>query len=246
MPAGGQWVPATVAEVFGRALALAPSSAALVTRSGRYTYAELDALADRAAHALAGLGVRAGDRVAASLPNDTDVVVAFHGAMRLGAVWWESTAPLRRPRRRSSSTTVKPRSCCAIPASPEEMATITGGLRTPPRVTVCGAHEASSWAAALAAADEGPVGVVVDPGAPAGIAYTSGRLASPRVRCTASATCASRGPRWWPAAATAPNRPRRWSGRARRTQLRRVGHHRGGRPAGRADRGPGLPRRVPA
>ena len=28
-----------------------------------------------------------GDRVAASLPNDTDVVVAFHGAMRLGAVW---------------------------------------------------------------------------------------------------------------------------------------------------------------
>ena len=35
----------------------------------------------------AALGVRAGDRVAGALPNDLDVILAFHGAMRLGAVW---------------------------------------------------------------------------------------------------------------------------------------------------------------
>jgi acyl-coenzyme A synthetase/AMP-(fatty) acid ligase len=33
------------------------------------------------------LGVRPGDRVAATLPNDLDVVVAFHAVMRLGAIW---------------------------------------------------------------------------------------------------------------------------------------------------------------
>ena len=31
--------------------------------------------------------MRTGDRVGGSLPNESDVVVAFHGAMRLGAVW---------------------------------------------------------------------------------------------------------------------------------------------------------------
>ena len=64
-----------------------PERELLVTRSGRYTYAEIDRLADRAAHALASLGVQPGDRVAGSLTNDTAVVIAFHGAMRLGAVW---------------------------------------------------------------------------------------------------------------------------------------------------------------
>lgn len=30
---------------------------------------------------------RPGDRVAACLPNDLDIVVAFHGAQRIGAIW---------------------------------------------------------------------------------------------------------------------------------------------------------------
>ena len=80
-------VPRTIAEVFDPVLGSDPERELLVTRSGRYTYAEIDRLADRAAHALASLGVQPGDRVAGSLPNDTAVVIAFHGAMRLGAVW---------------------------------------------------------------------------------------------------------------------------------------------------------------
>src|SRR3954471_21297520 len=76
--------PAAVREVFERA---DPGHEALVTRSGRWTYAELDRLADRACAALWALGVRPGDRVAMSLPNDVDAVAHFHGAMRLGAVW---------------------------------------------------------------------------------------------------------------------------------------------------------------
>ncbi len=48
---------------------------------------QLDAAADAAAGALWALGVRPGDRVAACLPNDLDVVVAFHGTQRIGAIW---------------------------------------------------------------------------------------------------------------------------------------------------------------
>ena len=74
--------PPSVARVLDAAVARRPDHPALVTRSRTLTYADLDDEADRAAAALRALGVRAGDRVAASLPNDADVVVAFHGAMR--------------------------------------------------------------------------------------------------------------------------------------------------------------------
>ena len=44
--------PTSVARVFDRALSVEPDSEALVTRSGRISYAELDRRADRAARAL--------------------------------------------------------------------------------------------------------------------------------------------------------------------------------------------------
>ena len=50
------------------------------------SYAELGVLVERAAQALRGLGVGAGDRVAIALPNCPQHVVAFYAALRLGAV----------------------------------------------------------------------------------------------------------------------------------------------------------------
>ncbi len=87
MPNPPVFIPRTIAEVFDHVLTTDPDRELLVTRSGRFSYADVDRLANRAAHALASLGVRAGDRVGGSLPNEVDVVIAFHGAMRLGAVW---------------------------------------------------------------------------------------------------------------------------------------------------------------
>ncbi|HTO69242.1 MAG TPA: AMP-binding protein [Myxococcota bacterium] len=84
----------TIGEVLDRGLASGPERLALVGRSGRFTYAELDRAANRAAHALAALGVSRGERVAACLPNDVDIVVAFLGAMRLGAIWVGVNKPL--------------------------------------------------------------------------------------------------------------------------------------------------------
>ena len=52
----------------------------------RTTYAELGDQIDQAAEGLRQLGVRAGDRVALSLPNCPQHVVAFYAVLRLGAV----------------------------------------------------------------------------------------------------------------------------------------------------------------
>lgn len=80
-------IPDGISQVFRQALAADAGREALVTRRGRWTYTELDDACARAASALLDLGVRPGDRVAATLPNEADLVFAFHGAMRIGAIW---------------------------------------------------------------------------------------------------------------------------------------------------------------
>jgi long-chain acyl-CoA synthetase len=157
--------PRSVASVLDRALAEDPGREALVTRTRRLTYQQLDALADRAAHALRGLGVEPGDRVAACLPNDADVVAAFHGAMRAGAVWVGVNRVL---------------------APPEKQYLIddsgAGVLLCEEAVPGLDVRQVplDEWSAAVRDAPEGPVAVEVDPLAPAGLAYTSGTTGRPK------------------------------------------------------------------
>jgi acyl-CoA synthetase (AMP-forming)/AMP-acid ligase II len=166
-------LPRTVADVFAPVVATDPGREALVTRSGRWSYAELDRLANRAAHALAALGVHAGDRVAGGLPNDLDVVLAFHGAMRLGAVWVGINRALAPPEKRflldDSGTSLL--LCDAATAAQ------VGDADTRVVAVEDGANE---WHDALAAARDVPFPSDVDPLAPAGIAYTSGTTGYPK------------------------------------------------------------------
>ncbi|MEX0948600.1 MAG: AMP-binding protein [Acidimicrobiia bacterium] len=169
-------VPRTVAEVFDRVLATDPDRELLVTRSGRFTYADVDRLANHAAHALASLGVRSGDRVAGALPNDTMVVVAFHGAMRLGAVWVGINRALARPEKEylltDSGTSLL---LCDAPTA-EQLDDVEGV-----QVVVVDEGEAGGvWSDAMMAAEDVPLGGGVDPHAPAGIAYTSGTTGFPK------------------------------------------------------------------
>jgi O-succinylbenzoic acid--CoA ligase len=69
-----------------RAARTRPGAIALETAGGAATYAQLDAAVTRAARALSGLGVVAGDRVALALAAGAPFVEALHGCMRLGAV----------------------------------------------------------------------------------------------------------------------------------------------------------------
>ena len=63
-----------------------PAAVALDFYDRRTTYAQLDEQVDRMARALRDLGVAPGDVVSLHLPTCPAFVVAFHGAMRAGAV----------------------------------------------------------------------------------------------------------------------------------------------------------------
>lgn len=145
--------PTTVAAVFDAALARRPDAEALVTRTRRWSYAELDEACARAAGALLERGVRPGDRVAATLPNEADIVTAFHGAMRIGAVWVGVNQALAPPER---AWLVEDAGASVV-------------------------LDESNWTAAVvedapAARDLPPV----DPDAAAALAYTSGTTGRPK------------------------------------------------------------------
>lgn len=59
---------------------------ALIFYGRTVSYRELDAATDRFANALTGFGIRKGDRIAMMLPNLPQGVIAYYGALKLGAV----------------------------------------------------------------------------------------------------------------------------------------------------------------
>ncbi|KRD06848.1 2,3-dihydroxybenzoate-AMP ligase [Mycobacterium sp. Root265] len=82
----GLWTGQPLDSILSNAAARWPDVTAIVDAQRSYTFAELDAVADRVAGRLAGLGWRAGDRVLLQLPNTTQFAVAFFGLLRAGVV----------------------------------------------------------------------------------------------------------------------------------------------------------------
>lgn len=64
-----------------------PGKVALVWDDIRLTYAEVDAMANRVANSLRGLGVEQGDRVVLCLNNSVEFVVAIFATLKIGAVF---------------------------------------------------------------------------------------------------------------------------------------------------------------
>jgi long-chain acyl-CoA synthetase len=194
-----------------------PDAPALVTAGARLSYRQLDEAADRAAGALFALGVRPGDRVAASLPNDCAIVVAFHAAMRLGAVWVGINRVLAPPEKWHMLDDSGASLLLADETVAAEMARgpLGGaglrrgrgggaGLRRGRGGGGCAVVGPGEWAAAVEASGGRPSVAAPDPLAPAAIAYTSGTTGFPKgaVHCQAglvlpgAATVARRG--WGP------------------------------------------------
>lgn len=174
-------VPAGVFDVLRGPVAADPAAPALVTRSARLSYGEMDQRCGQAAAALHDLGVRPGDRIAASLPNDADLVLAFHGAMRLGAIWVGINQALAPPEK----AYILNDSGASLLLADDGVADSLGatGVAHPARVVrLAEWQEACAAAAGLAPVPE------PDPEAPAAIAYTSGTTGFPKgaVHCQAA------------------------------------------------------------
>ena len=191
--------PEGVFDVLEAPLSAAPDHPALVTAHGTITYSSLDDLADRAAGALYELGVRPGDRVAASLPNDLDILAAFHGAMRVGAVWVGINRVLAPPEKLYMLDDCGARMYITEPdTSVGDDAASQLRDKLDGRVDIV---EVGAWRQAVAASSGRPDVPRPDPHQPAGIAYTSGTTGFPKgaVHCQAAllmpgaATVARRG-----------------------------------------------------
>ena len=73
-------------EMLSTSAAAFPRRPAIFFFDHQIRYRELDRLSTRFAHALRGLGIKPGDRVAIVLPNIPQCVIAFYGALKAGAV----------------------------------------------------------------------------------------------------------------------------------------------------------------
>ncbi|HEU5301497.1 MAG TPA: AMP-binding protein [Acidimicrobiia bacterium] len=170
--------PASAAAVLDAGLERHPAREALVGRHGRFTWAELDAEANRAAHALVALGVAPGDRVAMALPNDVDIVIGFLGCMRLGAVWLGCSLALAPPEK---AYLLEDSGAAVVLATPAVAAELRDTTTTASRIVAVDREgDRDEWRARVAAADATSLGRSVDPHGPAAIAYTSGTTGRPK------------------------------------------------------------------
>ena len=88
--------PATIPSLLRTFCALNADAEALVAGDERFTFAQLDEISERLAHALAGRGIAKGDRVGIAMRNCPTWVVSYMAVAKAGAVatllngWWEA------------------------------------------------------------------------------------------------------------------------------------------------------------
>lgn len=158
--------PLQLGPLLDRAVAAASRKTALAGARGRLTYAEMADEVRRAASALDRLGVQPGDRVAVSLPNDIDIVVALMGIWARGAVFVGIHTVLASPEKHYLIQDCDP--SLFLTADPTE------------NVGASRAIGLEEWQPTVASADPTEPLPEVDPLAVAAIAYTSGTTGNPK------------------------------------------------------------------
>ncbi|AMK25585.1 class I adenylate-forming enzyme family protein [Sphingobium sp. TKS] len=168
--------PASVARMIDGPARETPDKIALIGRHARLSYAELDQKADAAVALLIELGVKPGDRVAATAANGADLITAFLACQRIGAIWVGINRNYAPAEKRyfledsGASLYLGDRDAIAQTAAAGIVA-----LEMEPGDEQC------AWAQALARhAGHTRPAVGLDPWAPAAIAYTSGTTGRPK------------------------------------------------------------------
>lgn len=175
--------PQTVADILAGPVARCPDRVALVGRHHRFTYAQLDAAVTTAAAVLHGLGVREGDRVAASLANHPEIVIAFLATMRLGALWVGVARPLAAAEKAFVLADAEAGVFLGDRAMVAQVAAVHDRLPALRHLVEMESGDPQcAWAVAVreAAGNNVAPTVAIDPFAPAAIAYTSGTTGFPK------------------------------------------------------------------
>jgi long-chain acyl-CoA synthetase len=169
----------SISDALARSVEREPAVEALVDRDRTVTYAELSAEVDVAATWLASRGVRAGDVVAASLPNTIEICTAFFATMRLGAVWLGVNRSLAPPEQAYQLRHSKARLLLVDQDGADRLNDdVMEGCAAAIVRTGSGQWSSTSSAGEKARAR---ISVVdVDPLAPAALAYTSGTTGRPK------------------------------------------------------------------
>jgi acyl-CoA synthetase (AMP-forming)/AMP-acid ligase II len=164
----------SVQALLDRAVARWPSLPAVVTDESTMSYEQLRERVEHVAAGLVRAGVAPGDRVAASLPNDVDIVIAFYATARMGAVWVGITRELAPPEKHRILAEVTPR---VLLAEADTLATMSAGT-TELGIECVAVDVGDAWSALNAGPpmEHDPV----DPHAPAAIAFTSGTSGVPK------------------------------------------------------------------
>ena len=131
----------------------------------RVAYAELDRLANRAAHALGGLGVGKGDRVTLAMGNSVEYLVAAFGILKAGGVLNPVNPALG----------TRELGYILGHAEPKVVITDAGGLEAAGTVLTPGA-----FGALIERSSAAPPGVVLGPGDASTLLYTSGTTGTPK------------------------------------------------------------------
>ncbi|MQA16030.1 MAG: AMP-binding protein [Pseudonocardiaceae bacterium] len=180
---------ATIGDQLRRHARTQPAKPALIaygTDGGRRecTYRELDERANAFAHALLARGVRRGDRVACLARNSVEVVVAYYGALKVGAAFTGINVLYRGPEVLGQLRHAEP----AVVVAGAEFAGLIEELRPELRgiaaFVALGEHDPApgweSWGAVLAASPATEPDVDVDEHDLAMLVYTSGTEAEPK------------------------------------------------------------------
>ena len=168
--------PRSVNEVLDGAAARHPDHPAVVTDEASVTYAELSARSLRLAGGLAAAGLKPGDRIAASLPNDIDIVLAFYAAARLGAIWVGVNRQLAPPEMAHILADTEPAIVLAEEATLTALSGRLEGFAGDQIAVGVGVGDRWTELCGGTPTDHAPV----DPLAPAAIAFTSGTSGFPK------------------------------------------------------------------
>jgi acyl-CoA synthetase (AMP-forming)/AMP-acid ligase II len=165
-----------------RAVAERLHADALIGSGTRYTYLELDAAVNAAAAGLQALSVKPGDRVAATLCNHPDLVVAFLATQRIGAIWLGINPGLAAPEKLYQLQDAGVRIYLADKNAVEQIAGFKAQMPALEHIVdIDPGQERSGWRRLLDDHHGAPrPSATIDPDAPAAISYTSGTTGRPK------------------------------------------------------------------